>query len=136
MRKEKGFSFIELIVVVTIILVVTVAGTVSYQAASRKSRDSRRMSDLQKMAIALEVYKQAVGTYPPDVAGLPSGLAPTYIQVLPTDPKSTFRYYYTTGAGYYSYSLFAQVEDTSSVNYSTPTVSSCGGNCNYRIVSP
>lgn len=132
MRKEKGFSFIELIVVVTIILVVTVAGTVSYQAASRKSRDSRRMSDLQKMAIALEVYKQAVGTYPVALSSLVS----TYIQALPTDPKSTFSYYYRTGTGNYSYELFAQVEDTSSVNYSTPTVSSCGGNCNYRIVSP
>ena len=139
MRKnEKGFSFIELIVVVTIILVLTVAGTVSYQGASRRSRDSRRMSDLQKLAISLEVYKQEEGTYPGASGGMPANLVELeYIQELPSDPKADFNYLYNPGTNSYSYALYAQMEDSGSENYTgTEDCGGGSGTCNYRLLSP
>ncbi len=133
---QAGFSFVELIVVVTIIMVITVAGTLSYQSTSQKSRDGKRMSDLQKMAVALEMYKQENVTYPAVSGNSPSGLVTEYMQELPKDPKDpTFTYLYTLGATNYSYVLYAHMENVGSTNYPEGP-SSCGGTCNYRLLSP
>jgi Tfp pilus assembly protein PilE len=129
--KINGFSFVELIVVVTIIMVITVAGTLSYQSTSQKSRDGKRMSDLQKMAVALEMFKQENVIYP----ALPSGLVSEYMQELPTDPKAGFSYDYSRTPTEYSYVLYAQMENVGSTNFS-PGIAGCGGTCNYRLYSP
>lgn len=129
--KSNGFSFVELIVVVTIIMVITVAGTLSYQSTSQKSRDGKRMSDLQKMAVALEMYKQENGIYPNSRDLLVSS---GYLQELPADPKAGFLYDYNP-SGNYSYILYAQMENVGSTNFS-PAIAGCGGTCNYRLYSP
>lgn len=130
MKKIKnGFSFVELIVVVTIIMVITVAGTLSYQSTSQKSRDGKRMSDLQKYAVALEMYKQENGVYPSSRDGL---VTEGYLQELPTDPKDGFLYDFTPSD--YSYILYAQMENVGSTNFTG--TSGCGGTCNYRLYSP
>jgi Tfp pilus assembly protein PilE len=127
---QAGFSFVELIVVVTIIMVITVAGTLSYQSTSQKSRDGKRMSDLQKMAVALEMYKQENVTYPTNRDDL---VSEGYLQELPTDPKEGFLYDFVPSD--YSYVLYAQMENVGSTNYPSGP-SNCGGTCNYRLLSP
>jgi general secretion pathway protein G len=129
---QAGFSFVELIVVVTIIMVITVVGTVSYQSTSQKSRDGKRMSDLQKLAVALEMYKQENGIYP----AVPSDLVSEYMQELPKDPKDpSFSYLYSRTPTNYSYVLFAKMENVGSTNFS-PATPGCGSTCNYRLYSP
>lgn len=124
MKNNKGFTLIELIVAVTIIAVLTVVGVVSYTGASKKARDSRRMADLEKIRIALEVYRQDLGTiYPAD----PASLVPKYLQVLPLDPKTGNLYSYSrTGTGY-TYTIGATVEDAGSSNVA---------NGNYEVYNP
>ena len=116
-NKKTGFTLIELIVSVTIIAVLTVAGVISYGGASKKSRDSRRMADLEKIRIALELYRQGTGsTYPADGA-LSSRLVPNYLQTMPVGPKGE-NYtsgYDQTGTGY-TYTLSVTVEDAGSSN--------------------
>ena len=51
MKNKKGFTLIELIVSITIIAVLTVAGVISYGGANKKARDNRRMADLEKIRI-------------------------------------------------------------------------------------
>ena len=63
-KSQKGFSLIELIVVITIIALISVAGMVSYSGTNKKSRDARRVADLEKMRIALEMIRQVGTTYP------------------------------------------------------------------------
>lgn len=116
-RKNKGFTLIELIVSVTIIAVLTVVGMVSYTGTSKKARDSRRMADLEKIRIALEIYRQGEGgTYPAD-GTLGTVLVPKYMQELPVGPKVGDIYEYDqTGTGY-TYILRTTLEETG-VGYS------------------
>lgn len=137
MKQEKGFSLIELIVVITIIAVITVIGVVNFSGTNAKARDGRRMGDLEKMRIALEIVRQVGSTYPGGT-GNPttrlSGLVPNYLQSVPVDPKSLTYSYYYNGTGVFSYTLDAHMEDVGSTNGAYG--SNCGGTCNYRVTSP
>ena len=103
--RNKGFTLIELIVVVTIIAVLTVVGVVSYSGTNKKARDSRRMADLEKIRIALELYRQGTGsTYPSSI----NSLVPLYLGSTLVGPKNdTYVYVKTTG---YTYTLTAGLE--------------------------
>jgi len=106
--RNKGFTLIELIVVVTIIAVLTVVGVVSYSGTNKKARDSRRMADLEKIRIALELYRQGTGsTYP---ATLNLLVGSSLIQSIPTGPKGAGDTYVYTKTGSYTYTLTAGLE--------------------------
>jgi len=124
-KNIKGFSFIELIVVVTIIAVLSMVGVLSYGQAQRKSRDSRRISDLERIRMALEMARQAGTTYPASLGVL----VPNYIQSIPVNPKGV-GYSYGRGPGNYRYGLGTSMEDLGSTN-----VSAAGG-INYRVSNP
>lgn len=136
-KKKSGFSLIELIVTVTIIAVLTVVATVSFGATNKKARDSRRMADLEKIRIGLEMAKQVGGTYP---ANGSEGTLVTagYMPVYPTDPKSGQNYFYTRPS-LYTYSLCAIMEDLGSTTPNDPVGtcgSNCGAPCNYMVTNP
>lgn len=120
---KKAFSFIELIVVVTIIAIMSVVGVISFSGVNKKSRDSRRISDIEKMRLALEMARQIGKTYPADSADL----APNYIQAIPLDPKTGETYTYTQLNSGYRYTIDAILEDPSS---------SETGSTAYQVSSP
>jgi general secretion pathway protein G len=130
MKNKKGFSLIELIVVMTIIAVITVVGLVNYGASNRKARDNRRAADLEKIRIALEMARQIGSTYPANL----SDLAPNYINALPTDPKTSNNYFYSRLTNY-TYTVGTSMEDASSLNAAQPAPVGCGS-CNYGVVNP
>lgn len=106
---KKGFSLVELLVVISVIGiaagVILVAINPFQQTA--KVRDTQRKIDLRNVANALEQYNALNGSYPPtgeewysycnywggpnkDIAGANGwvpNLAPLYIKELPLDPK-------------------------------------------------
>ena len=123
-RKNKGFTLIELIVSITIIAVLTVVGVVSYGGASKKARDSRRIADLEKIRIALELYRQDVGSSYPLTDTLSTVLVPKYIQAIPIGPKGE-----SYSSGYfretnYMYRICTFVEEVGST---TADISGCSG---------
>lgn len=59
-----GFTMIELLVVVTIIILLTTVGIASYQQVSRNARNSKRKTDLETVRQALVLYRSSVGQYP------------------------------------------------------------------------
>ncbi len=63
-NKKDGFTLIELLVVTTIIIILTTIGIVSYRAASMKSRDAKRKTDLETVRQALVLYRSDEGSYP------------------------------------------------------------------------
>ncbi len=63
-KRKKGFTLIELLVSATIIIVLTTIGVVSYRSASTKSRNSKRMGDLEAVRQALVLRRSETGCYP------------------------------------------------------------------------
>ncbi len=113
-ESAKGFTLIELLVVIAIIALLSGVILASLATARMKSRDARRIADFHQIMIALELYNDANGYYPPihqayatecatppcwdthgydfsnntGWSGLQTDLAP-YIAKLPTDPVNT-----------------------------------------------
>lgn len=108
---KRGFTLVELLVVIAIIAILISVGAVSYTRSLKLSRDSRRLTDLEQIRQALEIYRSENGVYPATVSwqsALSSGGA--YIAAIPVDPKedgSTYTYTYTLGATDLLYSLCA-----------------------------
>jgi prepilin-type N-terminal cleavage/methylation domain-containing protein len=121
-NKKTGFTLFELLVSISIIAVMTAIAVVSFGGVSKKSRDARRISDLEKVRIALEAVRQIGNTYPVNT----STLIPNYLQKWPTDPKSTGVYTYaiTNSPANTNYRVCAFVEDLGSTS---SDVTGCSG---------
>lgn len=99
---RRAFTLIEMLVVIAIIgvLAALVTGVASGAARSRKVK--RVESDLARLVTAIEDYKAAIGTYPPDniviVNGVgdvrPSGL---YYELVGTEYQDTPGVFITLG---------------------------------------
>jgi general secretion pathway protein G len=105
MKNKKGFTLVELLVVMTIIMVLTVVGMINYGNANKKSRDAKRKSDLESVRVALEMYRQDNGSYPADE----DVLVDDYIKELPEDPQFPTKSY-TYVISDYEYTLSADLE--------------------------
>lgn len=135
---RQGFTLVELIVVITIIAVLTAVGVISYSGVMKKSRDSRRMADLEKYRVALEMARQVGSTYPDDSPGLTTLVTMGLIPVILSDPKVGFVYKYVQPTNY-TYNLYAQMEDPGSMSSGNPFQFDCGGGvgtCNYEVKNP
>ena len=62
--REKGFTLIELLVVVAIIGMLVSVIMVSFGQARLRSRDSKRLSDIQQVRTGLDLYFNLGGGYP------------------------------------------------------------------------
>lgn len=68
---NKGFTLIELMVVVTIIAFLSVIGIVAFSQAQKQARDGRRKADVNTIAQAMESNFVALsGTYPATITNL------------------------------------------------------------------
>ncbi len=63
-NKKSAFSLVELLVVISIIALLSTLITISFSNIKRNNRDSKRISDIVEIQIALEAYKFFEGSYP------------------------------------------------------------------------
>lgn len=61
---NKGFTLIEMLVVILIIVILSTVGMVAYSQATKSARDAKRRSDMESLKQALILYRQEVGNYP------------------------------------------------------------------------
>jgi prepilin-type N-terminal cleavage/methylation domain-containing protein len=127
-NKKSGFSLLELLVVVSIIGILIALGTVAFSTAQKKSRDSRRRSDVKAMQEAFEQYKAQIGSYGDcDVmADYDDGAGSIMPGGLPQDPKNSGSFVYNTDTACATdaYCVCALME-SSSGNADAPTASAC-----------
>ena len=62
--RSRGFTLIELLVVIAIIGLLASAVLAALSTARTKSRDTRRLADLNEIAKATELYASDNGSYP------------------------------------------------------------------------
>lgn len=61
---NKGFTLVELIIVISIIGILSMIGVGSYAQILQRSRDMKRISDMRDLNTALVQYKVDNGTFP------------------------------------------------------------------------
>ena len=65
MRKQKGFTLVELLVVVAIIGLLSTLAVVSLNGIRERARDTKRINDVGAVQKALELVKSEKGSYKP-----------------------------------------------------------------------
>ena len=121
--KNKGFTLIELRVVISIAAILMALGSVSYTTAQRKARDAKRRGDMKTISNAFEQYYSVNSGYgtlgemtDPAAGFLPAGL--------PTDPKPSQSYTVSANSGSQRYCVCAILE-TDTGNADAPSGATC-----------
>jgi prepilin-type N-terminal cleavage/methylation domain-containing protein len=95
-RAVQGFTLIELLVVIAIIGLLASVVLVALNGARQKSRDTKRVSDMNQMAKALELFYNDAAAYPTGTGAVGTGytaaggslLSSGYLQAITS--KGTF----------------------------------------------
>ncbi|MFH0937295.1 MAG: prepilin-type N-terminal cleavage/methylation domain-containing protein [Candidatus Daviesbacteria bacterium] len=148
----KGFTLVELLVVISILGVLAVIGMSTYSAFQKRARDTQRQSNLKVIQSALEQYHADQGYYPATAIVGTTLRSPlntkTYLNRIPADPldsNSGYSHQYnyvasplgctntgTSPVYCVSYCLYANLESSSD------QTSACADDTtrNYEVTSP
>jgi prepilin-type N-terminal cleavage/methylation domain-containing protein len=157
--QKHGFTMIELIVVIAVIGVLASVAAVGFGEVRQQARDDIRISQLEQMRLAIELYKTENGRYPEQGCGTVGsswaglgdhptwganctnwiiGLVPEYIPELPKDPNREnelgmgFIYRTNTSGTLYKLMVHNSVESKRVYNYDHP-YARCPRDCNQPL---
>jgi general secretion pathway protein G len=82
-RLDRGFTMIELLVVVSLIVILATMGMTQYRQSVVHAREATLKEDLFRMRDAIDQYYADKGKYPPTLDALVSD---GYVRKLPEDP--------------------------------------------------
>src|SRR5712692_8744180 len=103
-NKQKGFSLIELLIVVAIILIIAAISIPNLLHAKMSANEASAVGSLRALTTACMAYDMPYGGYPPALSNLGPGNPATSAtadlidSVLASGSKSGYRFTYTAGA--------------------------------------
>ena len=120
MNYKKGFTLLEILIVVGIIAAITAFGAAAYGSAQKKARDAKRKGDLGTIQKAYEEYYSICGyQYPTTMTSVICTTPNPTVAILPTvpvDPRTTTPYPLTPAAGT-AYTICTTLESESPSSY-------------------
>lgn len=111
-NNNKGFTLIELMVVIAIVAILTAVILSSIYGSRGKARDAKRISDIAQIQLALEQYFDRCQVYPSTLATTANCTTVTlgsFISAIPTAP-SPGSYVYSAKGDKLDYVLKATLE--------------------------
>jgi general secretion pathway protein G len=140
---RKGFTLIEILIVVAIISILASVVLVGLGPTQQSGRDARRLSDIREVQTGLELYFSKCGFYPGSASCGGAGTAIDYtnmataltgssigVSTVPNDPTVGKSYWYGTNAGGTSYVLCTALENANNaafINYTLPSLTGFSG---------
>jgi len=157
MKNKKGFTLIEMLIVIVIMGILTTITVAQFMTAQRKARDVQRKGDISALGKALEMYYTDYGEFPRSSLGeiqLISGEiihwggvfeddGYTYMATVPTENRINnppYQYCYVVSADQKMYGLFSNLENNQDSDYNKLNNGNpynfCGHDYNFAIISP
>ena len=126
-RNRKGFTLVELMIVITVIAILATIAIVSFTRVQKQARDTKRKAEIRSMTTALQAYYTEKQTYPnvspvtpgtPQVASVALTALTTpvnYMSTVPTAPlgstgTNNLDYTYITDTDGFKYGLCVMLE--------------------------
>ena len=145
MIRSRGFTLIELIVAIGVIGVLTsvLVTLINPDTQLRKSRDTRRKSDLSLIQSALEQYRSDQDSYPLTIdfpacgnsfKSPPPAPFITYMEKIPCDPLPASLYTYSSDG--ITYSIVSCLENKNDSQKDSTNVAPCNGTTNFSYTVP
>lgn len=140
---QNGFTLIELLVAIAVLAMLMALVLGSYIHQTRKARDAKRKSDMQRLRVVLEDYYNDFDCYPP-VASLscnPGTSLRPYMAKVPCDPRTKTSYTYVPAAGacansYWFYTKLEYLRDPEIGASGCATGCGPGNQYNFKYGSP
>jgi general secretion pathway protein G len=92
---DRGFTLIEVLIVITLLVVLASIGMPTYQNSVRRAREATLKEDLFRMRDAIDQYYADKQKYPPTLQDL---VTDGYLREIPKDPITDSRDTWTTVA--------------------------------------
>jgi general secretion pathway protein G len=85
MRSARGFTLMELLVVMSLIVLLTSIGLMAYKTSVQRGREAVLSEDLFRMRDAIDQYYVDKGKYPVELSEL---VGSGYLRAVPIDPMT------------------------------------------------
>jgi len=141
---KRGFTLVELLVVISIMSILTIITVGQFNTARKKARDVQRKGDLNAMSKALQMYFADYGEFPGGIfvggGEFRDNTGYVYMKVMPEEKTPNMPdFCYVVSDDRKSFGLFAMLENTEDSDcHMTGAVgdySHCGETYCYSVVS-